>query len=186
MDPYEVTREVAGELPINACRQLFGGQCTTSRISEELLRYSDHRLHDFALRHKLHSFLLGEEAVMSSAKCQLMVELLKDLQVQCLCTYHQSVLSTLLNGWCVHSDVMYMVYAEHQIPAGVYLLAHNDALDLMVLKSLEILTDALYSLSLQICELITVVQAALSPVHVYCHCICHKLSWRSVWWILSV
>lgn len=80
---------------MNACRQLFGGQCNPSRISEELLTYSDHRLHDFALRHKLHSFLLGEEAVMSSAKCQLMVELLKDLQVYLHCTYHQCVLGVV-------------------------------------------------------------------------------------------
>ena len=108
MDPYEVTWEVTGELPMNACRQLFGGQCNPSRISEELLTYSDHRLHDFALRHKLHSFLLGEEAVMSSAKCQLMVELLKDLQVYLHCTYHQCVLSTSRSGWFVHSDVMYV------------------------------------------------------------------------------
>lgn len=78
---------------MNACRQLFGGQCTTSHVSEELLTYSDYRLHDFALRHNLHSFLLGEEAVMSSAKCQLMVELLKDLQVNPPCTYHQFVLT---------------------------------------------------------------------------------------------
>lgn len=100
--PHEVNPKIAGELLVNACRQLFGGQCTTSRVSEELLTYSDHRLHDFALRHNLHSFLLGEEAVISSAKCQLMVELLKDLQVQCLCMYHQCVLSTFLNKWCVH------------------------------------------------------------------------------------
>ena len=43
--------------------------------------YSDHRLHDFALHHNLHDFLLDDEAVLSSAKCQLMVELLRDLQV---------------------------------------------------------------------------------------------------------
>ena len=72
---------------MDSCRQLFGGQCNKSRISEELLLYSDHRLHDFALRHNLHTFILGEEAVMSSAKCQLMVELLRDLQVVFFCTY---------------------------------------------------------------------------------------------------
>lgn len=57
--------------------------------------YSDHRLHDFALRHNLQSFLLGEEAVMTSAKCQLMVELLRDLQVPCLCMFCQRMLTTL-------------------------------------------------------------------------------------------
>lgn len=45
--------------------------------------YSDHRLHDFALRHGLQDYLLDDEAIMSSAKCQLMVELLRDLQVCC-------------------------------------------------------------------------------------------------------
>lgn len=79
---------------MDACRQLFGDQCNKSRISEELLMYSDYRLHDFALRHNLPSFLLGEEAVMSSAKCQLMVELLRDLQVPCFCTLCQGMLIT--------------------------------------------------------------------------------------------
>ena len=46
--------------------------------------YSDHRLHDFALRHGLQDYLLDDEAIMSAAKCQLMVELLRDLQVCCL------------------------------------------------------------------------------------------------------
>ncbi|KAL3132188.1 hypothetical protein ABBQ32_008788 [Trebouxia sp. C0010 RCD-2024] len=61
-------------------RQLFGDQCNQGRISEELLMYSDHRLHDFALRHGLQDYLLDDEAIMSSAKCQLMVDLLRDLQ----------------------------------------------------------------------------------------------------------
>ena len=44
------------------------------------MTYSDYRLHSFALQHGLNKFLLDDEAVMSSAKCQLMVELLRDLQ----------------------------------------------------------------------------------------------------------
>ena len=51
-------------------------------MSEELLSYSDHRLHDFALQHGLTKFVLSDEAVMASGKCQLLVELLEDLQVQ--------------------------------------------------------------------------------------------------------
>lgn len=87
---------------MDACRQLFGGQCNKSRISEELLLYSDHRLHDFALHHNLHNFLLGEEAVMSSAKCQLMVGLLRDLQVPCVCMFSQHMLTTFLSSWYLH------------------------------------------------------------------------------------
>ena len=83
---------------MGACRQLFGGQCTKSRIFEELLMYSDHRLHDFALRHNLQSFLLGEEAVMSSAKCQHMAELLRDLQVPCFCMFCQGILTTFASN----------------------------------------------------------------------------------------
>ena len=73
---------------LSDCRQLFGGGCTQVKVSEELLMYSDHRLHDFALQHNLHDFLLDDEAVLSSAKCQLMVELLRDLQV---CFLHSTI-----------------------------------------------------------------------------------------------
>ena len=66
------------------CRQIFGGGCGKERISEELSGYSDHRLHDFALQHGLSKFVLSDEAVMSSGKCQLLVELLEDLQVNML------------------------------------------------------------------------------------------------------
>lgn len=87
------------------CRQLFGGQCNQGRISEELLVYSDHRLHEFALRHGLQDYLLDDEAIMSSAKCQLMVELLRDLQVCCLCNSRASarLLEYILT---IYSDVV--------------------------------------------------------------------------------
>ncbi|KAL0034958.1 hypothetical protein WJX79_002584 [Trebouxia sp. C0005] len=63
-------------------RQLFGGGCSQARISEELMTYSDHRLHTFALLNGLNSFVLEDAAVMSSGKCQLLAGLLKELQAK--------------------------------------------------------------------------------------------------------
>lgn len=46
------------------------------------MTYSDHRLHTFALQNALDKFVLDDDVVMSSGKCQLMAELLKELQVK--------------------------------------------------------------------------------------------------------
>ncbi|KAA6428197.1 MAG: SNF2 family DNA-dependent ATPase [Trebouxia sp. A1-2] len=46
--------------------QLFGGGCSQARISEELMTYSDHRLHTFALLNGLNSFVLEDAAAKGS------------------------------------------------------------------------------------------------------------------------
>lgn len=64
------------------CRQLFGGSPSQSQVCEELLGYSDYRLHDFAVQHGLSKWVLPDEAVLASGKCRLLVELLADLQAR--------------------------------------------------------------------------------------------------------
>ncbi len=79
-------------------RQIFGGGCNQARISEELMAYSDHRLHDFALQHGLNKFVLDDDAVLTSSKCLLMSKLLKELQAsqkrccrsRCICKMSMS------------------------------------------------------------------------------------------------
>lgn len=62
------------------CRQLFGGDGGQARVLDELMGYSDYKLHDFALQNGLTKFQLPDDAVLASGKCGLLVELLADLQ----------------------------------------------------------------------------------------------------------
>lgn len=61
------------------------------------MTYSDHRLHTFALQNALNKFVLDDDVVMSSGKCQLMAELLRELQVKLTALMTKSYLVMGLN-----------------------------------------------------------------------------------------